>query len=67
MSQQQRQPVYQHDCDECHFILTDETRSGEPRTNAVDVWLHEHKNRVVLIRRFSSEPADYSAREFYLP
>ena len=56
-------PLYKHDCDRCRFLGIDQVRKGEPRCNGVDMYVCLSRGWFIgnptLVRRFSSEPADY--------
>ncbi len=56
-------PVHTHDCEACIFVGAEAPAAGEPRTNQVDLYIHLHDRPGgnTLIRRYSSEGADYGA------
>ncbi len=57
------EPAHTHDCDECIFVGADGPVEGEPRTNQVDMYVHLSTRPFggSLIRRYSSEGADYGS------
>jgi hypothetical protein len=57
-------PAHDHDCGECVFVGGDAPVDGEKPVNQVDMWIHLHDNHgggPSLIRRYSSDPPDYSS------
>lgn len=55
-----REPAYEHDGGCCVFVGVDEPREHERRVNQVDMYICLRRDGYhALIRRYSSEPADY--------
>jgi len=58
-------PRFNHDCDKCHYLGEDGPLPGEPKCNAVDLYIctigHKDQRYYSLIRRYSSEDSEYGS------
>ena len=56
-------PAFEHDCPQCVFVGADHPQQGEPRVNQIDMYVHRSPSHTILIRRYGSEPSNYSSQE----
>ena len=54
-------PVHDHDCDGCIYLGGEGPRPGEPPTNQVDMYFCPKSDGGTLLRRYSSEGAEYAS------